>query len=109
MSVKVRRRVYFVVFSSLLGLVVWGVVAVAGAESLSCDPLDDDSPENVFVLDLALPSLPPSRALPRERVERVSPEPPFRLNCPSLHFSISCGVPAETGKDLLTYLEISRT
>ena len=109
MSVKATRGLYFLAFSSLLGLVVWGAVAVAGAESLTWDPLDNDAPENVLVLELALPSLPSPRALPRERVGRISAEPPPRSPCPILHFAASSGVPAETAKDLLAYLEISRT
>ncbi len=109
MSVKATRGLYFLAFSSLLGLVVWGAVAVAGAESVTWDPLDNDAPDGVIVQELALPSLPSPRALPQDRVERISVEPPFRSHCASLHFATPCGVPAETAKDLLAYLEISRT
>src|SRR5438874_12176733 len=106
MSVKVTRGLYFLTFSSLLGLVVGGVVTLAGAESLTGDPLDNDAPENVLVLELVLPSLPPARALPRERVGTIAAEPPSRSPCPILHFAASSGIPAETAKDLLAYLEI---
>jgi hypothetical protein len=106
MRFKVKGRLYSLTLSTLLALVVWGVVALACIESLTCDPLDNDAPEGVIVRELALPSLPSPRA---DRVERVSAEPPSRSDCPTLHFSTSCGVRAETGKDLLTYLEISRT
>jgi hypothetical protein len=89
-------------------LVVWGVVALAGAESVTWDPLDNDSPEAVIVQDLALPSLPPHLALPREKMDRLSAESPPSQYATS-HISNWCGVPAESGRDLLTYLEISRT
>ena len=102
-------RLYSLTLSTLLALVVWGVVVLAGAESVKCDPSDNDAPERVIVQELALPSFPSPRALPRERVERVSTESPSRSHCPVVHFSASCSVQAETGKDLLTYLEISRT
>jgi len=103
------KRLTSLMLSTLLPLIVWGVLALAGAESGTWDPSDNDAPEGVIVQELALPSLPSPRALPQDRVERISLEPPFRSHCPSLHSSISCGVPAETGKDLLAYLEISRT
>jgi len=109
MRFKVKGRLYSLTLATLLALVVWGVVALACIESLTWDPLDNDAPEGVIVRELALPSLPSPRALPRDRVERVSAEPPSGSDCPTLHFSTSYGVPAETGKDLLTYLEISRT
>jgi hypothetical protein len=109
MRFKVMGRVYSLMFSTLLALVVWGVVALAGAESVTWDPLDNDASEGVMVRELALPSLPSPRALPQERVERVSAEPPSPSHLPTLRFSTSCGVPAETGKDLLAYVEISRT
>ena len=41
-----------------------------------------------------------------ESFDRVSRPAP---HCPAMQFSASCSVQAETGKDLLTYLEISRT
>ncbi len=112
MRFKVMGRLYSLRFSTLLTLVVWGVVALAGTEPVTWDPLDNDAPEGVTVLEMALPSLPslPSPlVLPQERVERVSAKSPSRSYCPTLHLSTSCGVPAETGKDLLAYLEISRT
>ena len=109
MRFKAMGRLYSLALSTLLMFVVWGVVALAGAESVTWDPLDNDAPEGVIVRELALPSLPSPRALPRERVERVSAEPLSRSQCPTVHFSSSCSVPAETGKDLLAYLEISRT
>lgn len=109
MRFKVMGRLHSLTLCTLRALVIWGVVALAGAESVMWDPLDNDAPEAVIVQELALPSLPSPRALPRERVERVSAEFPSRSLCPTLHFATSCGVPAETGKDLLAYLEVSRT
>ena len=109
MRFKVMRKFATLTASTLLTLVVWGVVALAGAESVTWDPLDNDASEGVMVRELALPSLPSPRALPQERVERVSAEPPSPSHLPTLRFSTSCGVPAETGKDLLAYVEISRT
>ena len=107
MRFKVMGRLYSL--STLLALVVWGVVALAGAESVTWDLLDNNAPEGVIVRELALPSLSCPCTLPRERVERVSTEFPCRPHCPTLQFSASCGVPAETGKKLLTHLEINRT
>lgn len=110
MRPRVTGRLYFLTLSTFLALVVWGVVVLAGAKSVSPDPLDDnDAPAGVFALETALPSLPSPRALPRERVGRVSAESPSRAHFPTLHFSTSCGVPAERGRDLLTYLENHRT
>ena len=109
MRFKVMGRLHSLTLSALLTLVVWGVVAAAGAESVTWDPLDNDAPEGLIVQEFTLPSLPSPRALPQERVERVSAEPPFRSSCPTLHLSTSCGVAAKTGKDLLTYFEINRT
>jgi hypothetical protein len=109
MPFRVMGRLYSLSLSTLLTLVAWGVFALAGAESVTWDPLDNDAPGGVIVRELALPSLPFPRALPRERVERVSTEFPSRSHCPPLQFCTSCGVPAETGTDLLTFLEISRT
>ena len=109
MRFKAIGRLYSLTLSTLLALVVWGVVALAGAESVTWDPPDNDAPEGVIVQELALPSLPSPGALPRERVERVSAEPLCRSHCSTVHVSTSCGVPAKTGKDLLTHLAISRT
>jgi hypothetical protein len=110
MRFRVADRLYSFSLAALLALVVWGVVGLAGIKSISWDSLDDDdAPVGVVVQELGLPSLPSPRALPEGRVERVSAESPSRSHCPTLHFSTSCGVPAETGKDLLTYLQIRRT
>ena len=110
MRLRGPGRPYLLILSSLLALVVWGVVVLVCSDSLSCDHLDDnDAPVEVMVQELALPSLPSPRALPREIVERVSAESPSHSHCPTLHSSSSCGVPAETGRDLLTYLENHRT
>jgi len=106
---KVMRKFATLTAFTLLALVVWGVVALAGAESVTWDPSDNDAPEGMIVQELALPSLPSPGALPRERVERVSAEPLCRSHCSTVHVSTSCGVPAKTGKDLLTHLAISRT
>ena len=108
MCFKVMGRFYSLTLSTFLALIAWGIVALAGAESITWDPSDNDAPEGVIVQDLALPSLPSPRVLPPERVERVSTESPSHSHCSTLHLSTSCGVQAETGKDLLTYLEISR-
>ena len=109
MRARVMSRLCSLSFSTLLALVVWGVIVMAGAESVTWDSLENDALDGLIVQELALPSLPSPRALARERVERVSAEFPSRSHCPTLHFSTSCGVPAETAKDLLTYLEVSRT
>ena len=110
MPLRLRGRLYSLTLSTLLALVVWGVVALAGGKSVSPDPSDDnDAPVAVFAGELAVPSLPSPRALPPERVERVSTESPSRAHCPTLHFFTSFGVPAVTGRDLLAYLENSRT
>ncbi len=108
MRLRVMGSLYSLTLSTLLALVVWGVVALAGGKSVSPDPLDDNDATGVIVQELALPSLPSPRALPRERVERISTESPSRALCQTLHFSTSRGVPAETGKDLLAYLENCR-
>src|SRR6516162_11923079 len=99
MRFKAIGRLYSLTLSTLLTLVVWGVVALAGAESVTWDPSDNDAPERMIVQELALPSLPSPGALPRERVERVSAEPLCRSHCSTVHVSTSCGVPAKTGKD----------
>ncbi len=109
MRLTVMRRLASLTLSTLLTLIIWGVVALAGGKSVSPDPLDDNEATAVIVQELGLPSLPSPRALLREKVEGVSTESPSRAHCPTLQLSTSCGVPAETGKDLLTFLENHRT
>jgi hypothetical protein len=104
MSIKVLRRHHLVTMSPLLGLLVWGGVAVTGAESRTWDPFDDTA-ANIVVRTLALPSLPTPRVIPREKTERIPPESlarPWReTSCPFT----SLGFPAECGTKLLTFVQ----
>ncbi len=101
------RRHASLTVSTLLALIILGVVAMVGGESVSPDPFDDHEATAAIVQELALRSLPSPRALPRDRVEGVSAESPSRSHRPILQFSASRGVPAETGKALLTYSKLA--
>ena len=109
MRLRVMRGLYSLTLSTLLALVVCGVVALAGSRSASPDPFDDNDATAVIVQELALPSLPFPRALPGEKVEGVSTASTSRAQWPTVDFSTSAGFPAETGKDLLAFLENHRT
>lgn len=103
------RKLYSLTLSRFVALIVWGVVGLVGAEAVAWDPLDDDTPDGVIIRELALPSLPAPRALPRERVELISTESAPHFAWAALHFSASFGLPAEIGKHLLRFLETCRT
>jgi hypothetical protein len=86
-----------------------GGVALLGAESPSWDLSNDDAQQNVIDLGLAPSSLPAPRALPDERVERIPKGSASQAVRRIPYFASSSGIPAEHGKDLLTFLEIRTT
>ena len=105
MSIQVMRRFHLLAISSLLGLLVWGGVAVTGAESCTWDPFDDAA-ANLVVRKLTLPLLPTPRAVPWERIERIPPESVARPRRATSCRVTSLGFSAECGSELLAFLQI---
>jgi hypothetical protein len=109
MGLQGTKERSFLVFASFVALLAMMSVAWRSVAVPVCDASDEYAQESVINLSLAVPSLAAPRGLPQQRTEIVPAAVLSRRALPTLHYATSRGVPVESARHLLAFLQTCRT